>query len=72
MVKAFYSRAAYELQEWARQEPDRLKASRIYLVALSLEQRYRANHKREVNDPYIRPAVDPGRPPSNGSSVSKG
>jgi hypothetical protein len=68
---AYYSREALEMDKWAREVTNRLKASRIYKVAQSLEQRYRDNHKSEVNDPYRRPAVHPGKPPSNGSSVQR-
>ncbi len=59
MFKAFYSSQALELDQWAREEPIRLKASRIYKAAQSLEERYRHGHKNEVDDTYTWPASLP-------------
>jgi hypothetical protein len=56
-MNAWYSSEALWMEQWALQESDRLKASRIFKAAQSLEQRYRDNHKGEVNDPYRRPCI---------------
>lgn len=63
-MEAYYSREALYMDQWSREVTNRLKASRIYKAAQSLEQRYRVNHKNEVNDPYRRPCVIPPKKPN--------
>lgn len=58
-MQAYYSREALAMDQWAREEPNRVKASHIYRVAQNLEQRYRDYHKDEVNDHYKRPVSMP-------------
>lgn len=69
MIHAWYSREAADLYDWAMQEVNRIKATRIYKAAMSLEERYRKHHKAIVDDPYTKPVCMPGRPPKTGSSV---
>lgn len=66
MYDAYYSRTALELMMWAREENNRLKASRIAKVAQSVEERYRKAHWEEVADPYRKPSpllLAPPKPP---------
>jgi hypothetical protein len=71
MYNAYYSDEAKGLHKWALEERHRLKATRIYKVAQSVEKRFRDNHE---SDPYSFPTVVPptGPPPNRGSFVIKG
>lgn len=70
-MNLYYSQAALELHGWALQENNRLKATRIYQAAQSLELQYREHHKSEVNDPCTKPMFYVGKPPNTGSSVHR-
>jgi hypothetical protein len=55
MFTAFYSHEALDLMNWAQRENNRIKASCIFKVAQSLEERFRKHHRNIVDDSYTRP-----------------
>jgi hypothetical protein len=69
-MQTYYSREALDMDQWAREENNRVKASRIFKAAQSLEQRYRAHHKPEHNEAY-RLSVVIGKPPCTGASITQ-
>jgi hypothetical protein len=48
-MQTYYSSEALDMDQWAREENNRVKASRIFKAAQSLEQRYRDNHSPQLH-----------------------
>lgn len=75
-MPGYYSEVAYNLADWARQENNRVKASRIKRTADRIESRYRKYHKLNDVAPYggiVPYGVRPGllRPPLPKSIIDR-
>lgn len=45
MSQTFFNDEAFGICVWSYQENDRIKASKIYKVAVQMEERYRKHHR---------------------------
>lgn len=63
MFKAYYSKAARDLADWAENVNDRFKATHISRAAQTVEERYRREHPDIVQDPYCFPIGLIPKPP---------